>query len=81
MGAFLTATVVVVAIVTKFTEGAWIVVLAIPALMFAFHRVRAHYISVAKNTSSKAITPEMGREYHNAPIPAVARTTKMASVP
>ncbi|MHB1610706.1 MAG: APC family permease [Sulfobacillus sp.] len=47
VGAFLTATVVVVAIVTKFTEGAWIVVLAIPALMFAFHRVRAHYISVA----------------------------------
>ncbi len=46
-GAFLTATVVVVAVITKFTEGAWIVVIAIPGLMFAFYRVRAHYISVA----------------------------------
>ncbi len=47
VGAFLTATVVIVAIITKFTEGAWIVVIAIPGLMFAFHRVRAHYVSVA----------------------------------
>jgi amino acid transporter len=42
-GAVLTAIVVLVAAVTKFTEGAWIVVVAIPLLVWLCVRVRAHY--------------------------------------
>jgi amino acid transporter len=45
-GAALTAVVVVVAAVTKFTEGAWVVVLGIPLLVWLCLRVRAHYRTV-----------------------------------
>lgn len=43
LGALLSAAVVLVTAVTKFTAGAWITVLVIPALVLAFRRVRAHY--------------------------------------
>jgi amino acid transporter len=42
-GATLTAIVVTVAAVTKFTAGAWVVVLGIPLLVWLCLRVRAHY--------------------------------------
>lgn len=41
-GAVATAATLVVEIVSKFTEGAWITVLAIPALLTFFRRVRGH---------------------------------------
>ncbi|MDA8193546.1 MAG: APC family permease [Thermaerobacter sp.] len=47
IGALLTATVVAISIVTKFAEGAWIVVLAIPLLIWSFHRVKRHYQKVS----------------------------------
>ena len=40
-GAVLTATAAAVFIVSKFTSGAWVVVLTIPALMLLFSRSRA----------------------------------------
>lgn len=43
LGAVLTAAVVVVSTVTKFVDGAWMVILAIPVLILAFHRIRGHY--------------------------------------
>jgi amino acid transporter len=45
-GAVLTAIVVVVAAVTKFTQGAWVVVVGIPLLVWLCLRVRAHYRTV-----------------------------------
>ncbi len=42
-GAVLTAVALVIFLATKFTEGAWVVVIAIPALMFLFRRVYAYY--------------------------------------
>jgi amino acid transporter len=45
-GAMLTAVVVVVAAATKFTQGAWVVVVGIPVLVWACLRVRGHYRSV-----------------------------------
>ncbi|MEU6021777.1 APC family permease [Micromonospora sp. NPDC047134] len=42
-GATLSAVVLVTAAVTKFTEGAWAVVLAVPLLIYLFLRVRRHY--------------------------------------
>lgn len=47
LGSVLTATVVVISIVTKFTEGAWIVVLAIPGIIMGLRAVKRHYMSVA----------------------------------
>jgi amino acid transporter len=45
-GAVLTAIVVVVAALTKFTAGAWVVVVGIPLLVWLCLRVRAHYRTV-----------------------------------
>ncbi|MGW0502245.1 APC family permease [Micromonospora sp. NPDC003241] len=43
IGAALSALVLVTAAVTKFTEGAWVVVLAVPLLIHLFRRIRRHY--------------------------------------
>ncbi len=42
-GAIATGLTVVVVIVAKFTEGAWITLVAIPVLLFTMYRVRNHY--------------------------------------
>lgn len=47
VGATLTGIVVVVSLITKFTEGAWIVAVVLPLLIFAMHRTRRHYRAVA----------------------------------
>lgn len=46
-GALLTAVVVVVFTVTKFAEGAWIVLIVIPLLVLGFLKVHSHYLSIA----------------------------------
>jgi len=45
LGATITAVVLVIVVVTKFTHGAWIVVIAIPILTFMMNGIRRHYIS------------------------------------
>ena len=47
LGACCTGVVLVVVLVTKFTHGAWIVVLAMPALYALMQAVRTHYAHVA----------------------------------
>jgi amino acid transporter len=47
-GASVTAMVTVLLAVEKFKEGAWIVLVAIPALILLFRRVKAHYVSVGQ---------------------------------
>jgi amino acid transporter len=42
-GALLTAIAAIVFVATKFTEGAWLVVIAVPALMLLFARVQNYY--------------------------------------
>jgi amino acid transporter len=46
-GAVMTAVAVVVFLVSKFTEGAWVVVLIVPALMVLFARTEGYYAEVA----------------------------------
>jgi amino acid transporter len=48
VGAVMTAVAVVVFLLTKFVEGAWVVVLTIPALMVLFSRIEGYYGEVAK---------------------------------
>ena len=48
LGALITAVVTVVLLVSKFTHGAWLVVLAIPLLVAIFLRIRTHYNHVAR---------------------------------
>ena len=50
-GGTLTFVVMIVFAVTKFRDGAWIVVFLIPTLVLIFFRIHQHYRNVAKNLS------------------------------
>ncbi len=57
VGAVGTGLTLVVVAVSKFTEGAWLTLLVIPLLMYAFVRVNRHYRSVA----AQIVTAEPAR--------------------
>jgi amino acid transporter len=69
LGAFVTGVTVIVVLVAKFIEGAWITVIFIPLLIFFFHRVARHYQLVAIATESKE--PAEPAHYKEAPITVV----------
>ncbi|MBC7960435.1 MAG: APC family permease, partial [Vallitaleaceae bacterium] len=46
LGAFVTATAVIVIAITKFHQGAWIVVFLIPVLVFLMLKIHRHYLAV-----------------------------------
>lgn len=52
-GALVTFIVVIIIAVTKFNEGAWIVVILIPILIFIMLKVKKHYIAVSKQLRMK----------------------------
>jgi amino acid transporter len=56
-GAVCTFIVLLILMVTKFTEGAWIVVLAIPIVMFLFTRIHKHYEDVAESLTLEGLHP------------------------
>jgi amino acid transporter len=51
-GAVCTAVTLAVVLVSKFLEGAWVVILLIPALLVVFSFVKAHYLNVARQVAS-----------------------------
>ncbi|PSB29037.1 APC family permease [Stenomitos frigidus] len=57
VGAIATAVVLVVVIWTKFALGAWIVVVAIPLLVYLFLSIRRHYKFVADRLSIQELAP------------------------
>src|SRR6266403_1976477 len=54
-GAFVTGVTVVVVLVAKFVDGAWLTLLFIPLTIVAFHKVRAHYHNIF--VATRSITP------------------------
>lgn len=52
VGATVTAVVTVIFLVTKFSSGAWIIALLIPALLWLFFRIHHHYRHVANMMST-----------------------------
>ena len=54
LGGFVTGVTVVVVLVAKFVEGAWITVIFIPLLIVLFRTVRRHYHTVSVATSCAA---------------------------
>jgi hypothetical protein len=54
LGAFCTAITLVVVLISKFAEGAWVTVLLIPVLLAVFTSVRAHYLTVGREVRSDA---------------------------
>jgi amino acid transporter len=62
-GAVMTAIAVVVFLVSKFLEGAWVVVLTIPFLMILFRRIESYYAEVARELRfGKTPPPPHARE-------------------
>jgi amino acid transporter len=48
IGALVTAVATIVFLISKFTEGAWVVVIAIPSFIFLFLRIHAYYERAGK---------------------------------
>jgi amino acid transporter len=55
LGAILSGAVVLIAAATKFTQGAWVVVLLVPVIVVGCRRVHAHY-----RRAREALTPRVG---------------------
>jgi hypothetical protein len=53
LGAFATGVTVIVVLVAKFVEGAWVTALLIPALLFLMFRVRRYFVRVQLELFSK----------------------------
>jgi amino acid transporter len=53
VGAITTAVVLIVLVVTKFMEGAWVVVTAVPLLVLLFRAIHHHYEAVAESLSTR----------------------------
>jgi amino acid transporter len=69
-GAFVTFIVVIIIAVFKFTEGAWIVVLVIPGLVYLMLKVKKHYTSVSEQLR---LTPDELRAIDLSPANYVNR--------
>lgn len=54
-GALLTTMVIIVLAVTKFRQGAWIVVILIPSLVWVFTRIHHHYEQVRRRLSVSSV--------------------------
>lgn len=79
LGAVLTSVVLVIVAVTKFGEGAWLIMAVIPLLVVHFRSIRRHYTTVGAQLSLKDWSPDP--ESHNTvilPISGVHRAVLKA---
>jgi amino acid transporter len=65
VGSATTLLVTAVVIATKFLDGAWMVIIAIPLLILAFYGVRRHYRAVEHRLRAKARAVLCNREVEN----------------
>lgn len=68
-GAGLTAVVTVVFAVTKFRDGAWVVLLVIPSLVVVFYAIHRHYRELARRLSLEKFGPPPRVDRHRVIIP------------
>ena len=59
VGAVATFIVMIIFAVAKFSEGAWIVIIIIPALVFLFFRINKHYKHVATVLNKGSLFPDI----------------------
>jgi amino acid transporter len=80
VGAAATAMATVVFLVTKFTEGAWVIVLAIPALIVLFTRIHRYYQRAARALGRGTIPgpPQVKPVIVVVPVTGVSRLTQHA---
>lgn len=76
LGAVTTFIVLIILIATKFMEGAWVVVIAIPLLVYVFRSIRMHYGAVAKTLSTRDFTVDEMRDIADVVIVPIADVHK-----
>jgi hypothetical protein len=69
LGAALTAVVTCVFAVTKFRDGAWVVLIVIPALVVVFYTIRGHYRDLARRLSLERFGPPPRVDRHRVILP------------
>jgi amino acid transporter len=71
LGAVTTFAVLTVIAITKFMDGAWVVILLIPTLIFIFSRINKHYMAVGRELSLIGMAPpqRLERLKHTVIIP------------
>lgn len=69
VGALVSFAVLVVITVTKFTHGAWAVVLLIPLIVWMFRSIREHYLEIARQLSTEGILPKSSIAQHQVLVP------------
>lgn len=74
VGACVTGLVLLVVLVTKFTQGAWVVCVAIPVLWLVMRRIRRHYATVRAHLSVPAEAPLPPPPSGNVAVVLVANT-------
>ncbi|MFB0536795.1 MAG: APC family permease [Anaerolineae bacterium] len=57
LGAVTTSIALLIIAVSKFIQGAWIVVLLIPAFVWMFRTIKRHYVTVAEQLSLERLSP------------------------
>ena len=57
VGSVVTFVVFLILVLTKFRDGAWMVALLIPILVYTFYSIKKHYRLVSKSLSTKAMEP------------------------
>ncbi len=79
-GALLTGVAAVVVTATKFTEGAWLIVLALPLLVLGFGRVRRAYAQIGERLELGRIPqpPQRSRSLVVVPVSGLSRLTCQA---
>jgi amino acid transporter len=80
LGAILSGAVVLIAAITKFAEGAWVVVVLVPLIILACRRVHAHYECAREALTPRADTqgPDVGGHRRSTRV-APPRLTSKAS--
>jgi len=79
-GAVLTATAALVFVASKFTEGAWVVVITVPLLMLLFSRIESYYGAVGRELGLGLLPdrPEAGESLVIVPVATISRVTELA---
>jgi len=77
VGAVLTAATTIIELVSKFTEGAWLIVLIIPALVFLFGKVQRTYARIGALLELGEIpdAPEKKKSMVVVPVSSISRLT------
>jgi len=68
-GATITFLVLIVIAITKFTHGAWAVLLLIPLLVMMFRAIRKHYLEIARQLSTSGLEPFVETRPHQVLVP------------